>query len=232
MCCGCNGPAKNRIEKLIESKHSTVSIRDVKPVKKMYVEEILRRYEYLRIKEKGILVGNTKKFRPTNKSQEELNVLFHSVQFQLPASEKLYLEFEMEPFLSRQETNLRKVLDELQHQGSEITKSDLRKMRLWEAIFLDTKYMRDKLIHLKTTMSREEIDACNSKERPLSLFHLAAEKYNDANWVVYSRVLPDLNEKFWKQIRLALMTDDEEMTESSVKNAYTDAKGKLNIALS
>ena len=232
MYTGCEGSTKTRIQKLVDSKESTVSIRTVKPLKKYYVEELLRRYSYLRIKERGVVVGKNKKFRPTNKSSEEINTLFESIQFQLPTSEKLYLEFEMEPFLSTQESNLKITLNELQHQGSEITKSDLKKMRLWEAIFLDSKYMRDKLISLKCTMTRKQIDARNSKVGPLSLFHLAAEKYNDPNWVVYSRVLPDLNEKFRKPIRLVLMTDEEEMTESSVKNAYTDAKGKLNIALS
>ena len=45
--------------------------------------------------------------------------------------------------------------------------------------------------------------------------------------------MPDLNEKFRNPIQLALMTDEEEMTESSVKNAYyTNAKGKMNVALS
>ena len=43
--------------------------------------------------------------------------------------------------------------------------------------------------------------------------------------------MPDLNEKFRKPIRLALMPDKEEMTELAVKHAYTDAKGKMNIAL-
>ena len=106
-------------------------------------------------------------------------------------------------------------------------------MHLWEAIFLDTKYMPNKLVTLKDTMSRQQIDARNSKVGPLSLFLLAAENYNDPNWVVYSRTLPDLNKKIIrKPIRLALMTDEEEMTETAVKHAYTDAKGKMNVALS
>ena len=199
--------------------------------KKVYVEELLRRYAYLKFKERGIVIGNQKKFRPANKSQEEISKLFHSPQFCLPASEKLYIEFEMEDFISGHEKELKLSLDELQHQGSEILKSDLKRMRLWEAIFLDSKYMRDKLIHLKRSMSREEIDARNSKVGPLSLFQLAAEKYNDPNWVVHSRIIPDLNEKFCNPIRLSRMTDEEPMTESSAKNAYTDAKGKLNVAL-
>ena len=44
--------------------------------------------------------------------------------------------------------------------------------------------------------------------------------------------MPDLNEKFRTPIRLVLMPGEEEMTELSVKNAYTDAKGKMNVALS
>jgi hypothetical protein len=231
MYSGCDGPAKSRIQALIDNKHSTVTIRTVKPIKKVYVEELLRRYAYLQLKERGIVVGKQKNFRPTNKSQEEISSLFHSPQFRLPTSEKLYVEYEMEEFLSTHEHELKVTLEELQHQGSEILKSDLKRMRLWEAIFLDSKYMRDKLVHLKRNMSREEIDARNSKVGPLTLFHLAAEKYNDPNWVVHSRIMPDLNEKFRNPIRLALMTDDEPMTEMSVKQAYTDAKGKLNVAL-
>jgi hypothetical protein len=91
--------------------------------------------------------------------------------------------------------------------------------------------MQDKLVMLKHSLTRKQIDSRNSKEGPLSLFQLVAEKYNDKNWVVHSRIMPDLNEKFRRPIRLALMTCDEEMTEQSVKNAYTDVKGKLNFAI-
>ena len=87
------------------------------------------------LKEKGVLVGS-KNFRPANKSQEDINILFRSPQFHLPAGEKLYLEFEMEEFISHHENELKIRLDELQQLGSEITKSNLKKMRLWEAIFL------------------------------------------------------------------------------------------------
>ena len=87
------------------------------------------------LKKKGVLVGS-KNFRPANKSQEEISRLFQSPYFCLPAGEKLYLEFEMEEFISKHEEELKTHLDELQQLGSEITKSDLRKMRLWEAIFL------------------------------------------------------------------------------------------------
>ena len=62
--------------------------------------------------------------------------------------------------------------------------------------FFDSKYMRDKLVSLKNNMSRQEIDARNSTVGPLSLFQLAAEKYNNADWVVHSHIMPDLNEKF------------------------------------
>ena len=103
----------------------------------------------------------------------------------------------MEKLISHHECKLKNTLKLLQEQGSEILKSDLRKMCLWEAIiFLDSKYMRDKLVILKHGMSRQQIDDCNSKIGPLSLFHLAAKKYNDPDWVVHSRIMPDLNKTF------------------------------------
>ena len=231
MYSGCEGNARSRITSLLDNKHSTLTIRSIKPVKKDSANELLRRYSYLMLKEKGVLVGTKNYFRPANKSQEEINILFKSPQFRLPSGEKLYLEFEMEEFISFHEKELKNRLDELQQQGSEITKSDLKKMRLWEAIFFDSKYMRDKLVKLKNNMSRQEIDARNSKVGPLSLYQLAAEKYNDKDWVAYTRIMPDLNEKFRSPIRLVLMPDEEEMTETAVKNAYTDAKGKMNVAL-
>jgi hypothetical protein len=231
MYTGCEGNARSRIMALLDHKHSTLTIRSIKPVKKDYVAELNRRYSYLKLKEKGVLVWGNKSFRPRNKSQEELNNLFNSPQFRLPSGEKLYLEFEMELFISNHEKELATRLDELQQLGSEISKSDLKKMRLWEAIFLDTKYMRDKLVNLKNGMNRQEIDARTSNVHPLSLFQLAAEKYNDPNWVVYSRIMPDLNEKFRKPIKLSLMADEEPITEAHVKNAYTDAKGKMNVSL-
>ena len=234
MYTGCEGTTvRSRIQRLIENKHSTLTIRAIKPLKKQYVEELLRRYSYLMLKEKGVSVSgkNSINFRPANKSQEEINGFFHSPHFILPTSEKLHIEFEMESFITQHENQLKVTLDLLQQQGSEIQRSDLKKMRLWEAIFLDTKYMRNKLVTLKDTMSRQQIDARTSNVGPLSLFQLAAEKYNDPDWVVYSRTIPDLNEKFRSPIRLTLMTDEEKMTESSVKHAYTDAKGKMNVAL-
>ena len=232
MYTGCNGNARSRINTLLDHKQSSLSIRSIKTIKKLSTDELMRRYHYLGLKEKGVLVGGTKLFRPYNKSQEEINKLFQSPHFLLPSTEKLYLEFEMEEFLSLHEKELQVTLDEMQQLGSEIMKSDLKKMRLWEAIFLDTKYMRDKLVTLKHTLSRQQIDARNSRQGPLSLFQLAAEKYNDPNWVVHSRIIPDLNEKFRSPIRLVLMPDEEPMTEMAVKNAYTDAKGKMNVAIS
>ena len=232
MYSGCEGPARKRIDVLLENKNSTVTLRSIKTMKKEAVGELLRRFSYLMLKEKGVLGFDRKIFRPANKSLEEIGTLFKSSFFCLPTGEKLYLEFEMEAYLSHYEKELQIRLDELQQLGSEISKSDLRKMRLWEAIFLDSKYMRDKLVTLKHTMSREQIDARNSITGPLSLFQLAAEKYNDSNWVATSRIMPDLNEKFRTPISLVLMPGEEEMTEMSVKSAYTDAKGKLNVAIS
>ena len=130
MYTGCEGNAMTRINTLIENKHSILTIRSIKPVKKQSVQELLRRYSYLMLKEKGVLVGS-KNFRPANnKSQEEINRLFQSPHFRLPAGEKLYLEFKMEEFISKHEKELKTCLDELQQLGSEIMKSDLRKMRL------------------------------------------------------------------------------------------------------
>jgi hypothetical protein len=137
----------------------------------------------------------------------------------------------MEEYLNHYENELQIRLDELMQQGSEIPKNDLKKMRLWEALFLDSQYMRDKLVTLKHSLSHEQIDACNSTASPLSLWQLVAEKCNDKNWVVLSRIMPDLNEKFRRPIRLVLMPGEEEMTEQTVKNAYTDAKGKMNFAI-
>ena len=111
--------------------------------KQQAVEELLRRFSYLMLKEKGVLGFDRKIFRPANKSLEEIGTFFKSPAFRLPTGEKLYLEFEMQSYLSHYEKELQIRMDELQQMGSEISKSDLRKMRLWEAIFLDTKYMRD-----------------------------------------------------------------------------------------
>jgi hypothetical protein len=234
MYTGCEGTSvRNRIGRLIDNKSSTMTIRTVKPLKKQYATELMRRYSYLMIRERGVSVNGSNKlqFRPNNKTQEEINSFLNSPIFSLPSSEKLHIEFEMESFLSQHETQLKITLELQQQQGSEILRSDLRRMRLWEAIFLDSKYMRNKLVTLKTTLTRQQIDARTSQTAPRSLFELAAEKYNDPNWVVYSRVLPDLNEKFRTPIKLTLMSDEERMTEQSVKQAYTDAKGKMNIAL-
>ena len=231
MYSGCEGSARSRIKELLDNKNSSLSIRNIKPIKKQLVEELNRRYLYLKLKERGVNIGISKTFRPTNKSLEEISGLFQSAYFRLPVAEKLFLEFEMENYIAHHERQLKNTLMDLQEQGSEIPKSDLRKMRLWEAIFLDSKYIRDKLVTLKDGMSRQQIDARNSSVGPLSLYHLAAEKYNDPDWVVSSRIMPELNEKFRSPIRLALMIDEEEMTEVSVKNAYTDAKGKLNVAI-
>ena len=143
MYTDCDGQARKRIDVLLENKNSTVTLRSIKTVKKQAVEELLRRFSYLMLKEKGVLGFDRKIFRPANKSLEEIGTFFKSPAFRLPTGEKLYLEFEMQSYLSHYEKELQIRMDELQQMGSEISKSDLRKMRLWEAIFLDTKYMRD-----------------------------------------------------------------------------------------
>ena len=138
------------------------------------------------LKQRGVLVGGSNKnFRPANKSKEEINSFLQSTQFNLPAGKQIFLEFKTENCIAHHEHLLKLTLDQLQQQGSEIQKSDLRKMHLWEVIFLDTKYMCNRLVTLKDTMSRQQINTSNSKVGPLSLFQLVAEKYNDADWVVY-----------------------------------------------
>jgi hypothetical protein len=127
MYTGCEGSARNCINNLLDNKHSTVTIRSIKPVKKEYVMELFQRYSYLMLKERGVLGYHKKSFRPANKSQDELNTLFNSPHFRLPASEKLFIEFEMEPYLNHYENELQIRLDELHLLGSEISKSDLKK---------------------------------------------------------------------------------------------------------
>ena len=80
-------------------------------------------------------MGVSKTFRPANKSLEEISDFFNSAYFHLPMAEKLFLEFEMEKYIAHHEHQLKNTLNALQEQGSEISKSDLRKMRLWGPFF-------------------------------------------------------------------------------------------------
>ena len=106
----------------------------LKSLKKETVEELFRRYSCLVLKEKGVL-GKT--FRPANKLQEEINSYFKSPMFHIQSEEKLFLELDMEELLSHHKNKLKIHINKLQQLDSEISKSDLKKMGLWQAVFLD-----------------------------------------------------------------------------------------------
>ena len=60
--------------------------------------------------------GNTKNFRPANKSQEDINKFLQSTQFKLPTTENLFLKFEMEHCIAHHKHFLKLNLEELQQQ--------------------------------------------------------------------------------------------------------------------
>jgi hypothetical protein len=104
---GCDWQAtRKRINALLENKHSAVTFCSIKTVKKLAVEELDHCFSYLLLKEMGVLGFDKVLFRPTNKSLEEIGNYFKSLSFKLPTGEKLYLEFEMEAYLSHHENEL------------------------------------------------------------------------------------------------------------------------------
>ena len=99
-------------------------------------------------------------------------------------------------------------------------------LRMYHCICVDE--CRDALMHLNDPMTRAQLDARNSAERPETFYELVARYFNDASNLFITESLPDLHVSFAHPITLGL--DDMpviEITADDVKKHFGEARAKL-----
>ena len=98
---------------------------------------------------------------------------------------------------------------------------------------------REKLLKLFDSMTRKELDQCNSMHREEDIYGESATKYNDLEWVPTIYVLANLHSKFTTVITLELPPNTVVMIPEivkkiikdplfSFKRAYNDWKASVN----
>jgi hypothetical protein len=84
------------------------------------------------------------------------------------------------------------------------------------------------MLRSQTVMTRAELDARNSSERPETFAEVVARKYNDPDVVFVTEKLPDLHMAFSDEIELEF--DDMpggKITAEEAKKRITEARAKL-----
>jgi hypothetical protein len=75
------------------------------------------------------------------------------------------------------------------------------------------------------TMTRQELDARNSSDKPPDFFDLAVKKFNDATWIPATLEFPDLHDDFKETFNLPLRS--YYMTRQKAKDLMTRMRAKL-----
>jgi hypothetical protein len=221
MYTGNNSPKKllylNRINDIIKSKHTELSLSKIKPSKLGLGEEVVRRHKYLQLSGTAPSTSNW----PVSRSTERLS----SSLYQLPEFEVEYIEDEMETFISFHENVIKEAELKEEQQGHKVKTSDRTKMRLWEAFFRSKN--RSKLMKVQDLESRVQLD---NRKDTRTLYDDVAEDYNDKSWVPDSRPMNCFGSKLERSFPLILI--GKELSADEVKLKWVGTRGEFKVALS
>jgi hypothetical protein len=80
---------------------------------------------------------------------------------------------------------------------------------------------------MNNTMTRPELDARNSTQRPENLYEIVARLFNDRSSIYITEQVPDLHHCFAYPISLSFSDMPGEVTPEEVKKRFADARAKL-----
>jgi hypothetical protein len=98
-------------------------------------------------------------------------------------------------------------------------------LRLYHCIFADE--TRDALMRLNEVMTRAELDARNSRERPENFFEAVTRIFNDSNKIFVTDMVPELHHAFAQPIVLDLDDMPSTIDPEECKRRFADARAKL-----
>eukprot|EP00797_Seminavis_robusta_P033134 Sro760_g198310.2 (404) ;mRNA; r:6027-7238 len=88
--------------------------------------------------------------------------------------------------------------------------------------------VRKYLIEEGSVLERQELDARNSDDRPMTFFEALANKYNDDFWVANSEAMPDLHPDFTIEHDIYSTDCPGKVTADFIKKQWNQAKLKTN----
>lgn len=223
---------KNKLDELVLSKKITKT--KVTPSSDYFRKEIVRRVVLINDREEKEGVPSKKLTKlPRSKNWSKPKLVTWLREHPLVGSEKAFVVGKVFDFANLVEEEAEKKEKEDKEMGENISRATKLKMRLSEACFLDE--LRDKLIRMYDSKSRQELDARNSERRPLSFFEAVVEKYNDEEWIPRSSIFSEFHHEFSTSISLPLyrMDGKEEKREAKLtvekaKEIFRDSKASMN----
>jgi hypothetical protein len=103
-------------------------------------------------------------------------------------------------------------------------------LRLYHVMLDDN--VREAFTKVHNVMSRSELDARNSSEKPKDFYELAADLYNDPDFNPVTSVYKDLHTDFSVSIELLYKNAPCPVTPSKIKEKLADVRAKLVILIS
>ena len=98
-------------------------------------------------------------------------------------------------------------------------------LRLYHCLFSED--ARDALMNMNNVMTRPELDARNSAERPETLYEVVANLFNDPSNVYITEQVPDLHHVFAYPITLSFDDMPGEVTPEEVKKRFANARAQM-----
>jgi hypothetical protein len=204
-----------RISNLVNNKNSVCSKSFFRIKNKDLKRELQRRYHYLRVTDSEPRYSN---FR-----EKRLKHHLNTNTYSLPKSETQYVKHEISLFLQLHEVVADKKSKEKNDSCKKLSETDKKKMRLWEAIFLDD--FREAFLKYNNCLTRQDLDGMKSPDKDETFLEMVLFKYNDSTWCPQSEPFQNFSPRLKESHLLPLLS---KMELKDVKLSYTQMKGVFN----
>ena len=198
----------------VTTRSKDITLNDITPVAKTMNVEITRRAQILF--EQNALRRIPK---PNHWSNTERTTWLNSHSLQ--TDDRDWVSRTIRAWINVQEGNISIALEEARSTGANITKRNKALMRLIEAFFLPE--LRTAMIRRHDSMSRPELDARNSDQRPLTFWELVCDKFNDPTWEPSSECFQDLHVDLSATFPLPLASHDTSIPHAEATTTDTSS---------
>jgi hypothetical protein len=142
----------------------------------------------------------------------------------------MFVQREVDNFVQLlRSAGLERQQEEELHRGNEAWLGQEPYLRLYHVIMEDD--VKEAYSKAFNVMTRAELDARNSSERPRGFYKLASERYNNYSYNPWTTTYPDLHDDFRRSIRLG-REDAPTTTPVKIKEKLADVRAKLVIMVS
>jgi hypothetical protein len=177
--------------------------------------ELQRRYHYL-------TMGN-KEPHYSHFEHSKLLIYLNKEKYTLPKSEVSYVRQELSLFLQLNEVYERNKIKDEDESCKKLSETDKKKMRLWEAVFLDD--FREPFLNYNNYLTRQDIDGRKLEDHDEMFLELVHNKHNNPTWCPQSELMENFSSRLKVSHLLHLHT---KLSLKDVQKQYTTMKGIFN----